>query len=111
MFRRTLTIIATLVLALVFLAHSLTSLPVSAAENNGYTEANTSDAVSFHPYLTTDTASSSYQGMIYANGLLKRNPDTLQLEPLMAESWDISPDFLTYTFHLHKDMKWSDDLI
>ncbi len=64
--------------------------------------------MSFHPYLTTDTASSSFQGLVYAAGLEKRNPDTLKPEPLMAESWDISPDLLTYTFHLRKDMKWSD---
>jgi peptide/nickel transport system substrate-binding protein len=108
MFKRVLTIGATLVLALAFLVQSPATLPTSAQENNGYTEADTADAVSFHPYQTTDTASSSYQGFVYAAGLTKRNPDTFKIEPLMAESWDISSDFLTYTFHLRKDMKWSD---
>lgn len=28
--------------------------------------------------------------------------------PELAESWDISSDGLTYTFHLRKDAKWSD---
>ncbi|MBB6673589.1 ABC transporter substrate-binding protein [Cohnella nanjingensis] len=28
--------------------------------------------------------------------------------PALAESWDISPDNLTYTFHLRKDLKYSD---
>lgn len=28
--------------------------------------------------------------------------------PGVAESWDISPDQLTYTFHLRQDAKWSD---
>jgi peptide/nickel transport system substrate-binding protein len=28
--------------------------------------------------------------------------------PALAESWDISPDNLTYTFHLRKDLKFSD---
>lgn len=28
--------------------------------------------------------------------------------PGVAESWDVSPDKLVYTFHLRKDAKWSD---
>jgi peptide/nickel transport system substrate-binding protein len=28
--------------------------------------------------------------------------------PALAESWDVSPDNLTYTFHLRKDLKFSD---
>ena len=31
-----------------------------------------------------------------------------QLEPAQAKSVDISEDGLTYTFHLHDDIKWSD---
>lgn len=30
------------------------------------------------------------------------------VEPGVAESWDISEDCLTYTFHLREDAKWSD---
>ncbi len=34
---------------------------------------------------------------------------TLQLKPFLAESWEISPDQLTYTFHpLRHDVKWQD---
>jgi peptide/nickel transport system substrate-binding protein len=73
-----------------------------------YHDVSTSDAVSFHPYLTTDTASSSYQGMVYASGLLRLDHNTLEYIPNMAESYTISPDGLTFTFHLRKDMKWSD---
>ena len=40
--------------------------PTSVPRSGGtFTDAATSDAVSFHPYLTSDTASSSYQGMVY----------------------------------------------
>jgi peptide/nickel transport system substrate-binding protein len=75
-----------------------------------FTEAATTDAVSFHPYLTTDTASSSYQGMVYASGLMRRDPETLELIPEMAEKWEISSDYLVFTFTLRSDLKWSDGL-
>jgi peptide/nickel transport system substrate-binding protein len=73
-----------------------------------YRDVSTSDAVSFHPYLTTDTASSGYQGMVYTSGLLRLDENTLDYIPNMAESYTISEDGLTFTFDLRKDMKWSD---
>lgn len=41
-------------------------------------------------------------------GLLRMNPDTYQYEPELAESYEISKDNLTYTFHLDKAAKFSD---
>lgn len=40
-------------------------------------------------------------------GLVSENPKDLHPEPAMAESWDISPDKLVYTFHLRANLKWS----
>src|SRR3954470_13277223 len=31
------------------------------------------------------------------------------IQPLLAEKWEISPDGLTYTFHLRGDVSWHDD--
>lgn len=73
-----------------------------------YRDVSTSDAVSFHPYLTTDTASSGYQAMVYTGGLLRLDENTLEYIPNMAESYTISEDGLTFTFKLRQDMKWSD---
>jgi peptide/nickel transport system substrate-binding protein len=73
-----------------------------------YRDVATSDAVSFHPYLTTDTQSLSYQAMVYTGGLLRLDPNTLAYIPNMAESYSISEDGLTFTFHLRKNIKWSD---
>lgn len=73
-----------------------------------YCSSTTSDAVSFHPYLTTDTTSSSYQGLVYTGGLLRLDEDTLEYIPNMAESYEISEDGLTFTFHLRQGMEWSD---
>jgi peptide/nickel transport system substrate-binding protein len=73
-----------------------------------YRDVSTSDAVSFHPYLTTDTASSGYQGLVYTGGLLRLDENTLEYIPNMAESYTISDDGLTFTFNLRQDMVWSD---
>ena len=90
------------IVAVVFIVTILMSVSfvpasgVSANGGNNLMEASTSDGVSLHPYLTSDTASGSYQNLIYASGLMRRDPDTLELIPNMAESWEISDDFLTY---------------
>ena len=44
-------------------------------------------------------------------GLVKWAPDKkgkAKLVPGMAEKWDVSDDKLEWTFHLRKDLKWSD---
>lgn len=68
----------------------------------------TSDAVSFHPYLTTDTASGGYQGLVYVGSLLRLDENTLEYIPDMAESYTIAEDGLTFTFNLRQNLLWSD---
>lgn len=69
----------------------------------------TSDAVSFHPYTTTDVPSRDYQGLVYSSELLTIDEHTLEYIPHMAESYSVSEDGLTFTFNLRQDMQWSDD--
>ena len=73
-----------------------------------YRDVSTSDAVSFHPYLVTDSTSRAYQAQVYTGGLLRLDENTLEYIPNMAESYTISEDGLTFTFNLRQDMKWSD---
>src|SRR5258708_3367861 len=40
-------------------------------------------------------------------GLVTEDPQDLHPVPGVAESWDVSPDGLTYTFHLRANAKWS----
>jgi oligopeptide transport system substrate-binding protein len=47
-------------------------------------------------------------GLAIFEGLVNSHPETLGPVPGVAESWDISEDGLTYTFHLRADAKWSD---
>ena len=46
--------------------------------------------------------------MALFEGLASEDPKDLSPVPGLAERWDISPDGLTYTFHLRKDGTWSD---
>ena len=73
------------------------------------TVAAASDAVSFHPYKTSDSGSTAYQALVYAGGLVTRDPhspDTFVGE--LAESWALADDRVTYTFHLRPNLRWSD---
>jgi peptide/nickel transport system substrate-binding protein len=44
---------------------------------------------------------------VWADGLMTYDKDGKRV-PRLAESWDISPDGLTYTFKLRSGVKWSD---
>ena len=85
------------------------SAPSQVRTGGGMTVAATTDAVSFHPFKTTDSASTAYQGLVYAGGLVvhdPRSPD--KFIPWLAESWAVADDGVTYTFHLRPDIRWSD---
>ena len=73
-----------------------------------YKDVSSADAVSFHPYLTTDSGSSAYQAQVWAGALLRLDENTLDYIPNMAQSYEISKDGLTFTFHLRHGMQWSD---
>ncbi len=79
-----------------------------AVKGGDFKESSPADAKSFHPFLSSDEQSFSYQGNVYAGGLIAYDPKTLDPIPNMAEKWDVSADGKTYTFHLRKDLKWSD---
>ncbi len=40
-------------------------------------------------------------------GLVTEDPVDLHPEPGVAQTWDVSPDGLVYTFHLRPDARWS----
>ncbi|NLI82349.1 MAG: peptide-binding protein [Deltaproteobacteria bacterium] len=65
------------------------------------------EPATLNPITATDAYASAINGHVYES-LLRRDEKTLELEPLLAESWDVSEDHLTYTFHLRKDVRWHD---
>ncbi len=65
------------------------------------------EPATLNPIVSTDASASEINDYIYES-LLKRDEKTMKLEPVLAESWDIADDHLTYTFHLKKGIKWAD---
>ena len=60
------------------------------------------------PYKYGAIQSIVANGNIY-NQLVEYNPlNPSEIIGDLAESWEVSPDGLTYTFHLRTDVKWSD---
>jgi oligopeptide transport system substrate-binding protein len=45
--------------------------------------------------------------MALFEGLVSKHPANLSIQPGVAESWEISDDQKTYTFHLRRDARWS----
>ncbi len=64
------------------------------------------DATNLIPVISSDSASHEVAGFIY-NGLVKYDKD-YNIVGDLAESWEISDDNLTITFHLRKDVTWQD---
>ncbi|MEA4925428.1 MAG: ABC transporter substrate-binding protein [Syntrophomonadaceae bacterium] len=59
------------------------------------------------PTLVDDGESAKVMSNIY-EGLLKYSQDSTKVEPCLAKSWEVSPDGLTYTFHLQEGVKFQD---
>lgn len=69
---------------------------------------NAQDAVSFHPFKETDTASFGYIDLVNLLPLLRYDAESMALEPFAAESYEMSEDNLTVTYTLLPDLVWSD---
>ena len=85
-------------------AQDLTSAPPACGD--AIIEGSIGDASNLIAMLAADSASHDIASLCY-NGLVKYDKD-LNLVGDLAESWDISQDNLTITFHLRKGVKWQD---
>ena len=67
---------------------------------------NGAEPAALDPHITTGVSESHIINALF-EGLVIKNPSTLEPEPAVAESWEISEDGRTYTFHLREDALWS----
>ncbi|HYN88219.1 MAG TPA: ABC transporter substrate-binding protein, partial [Ardenticatenaceae bacterium] len=63
------------------------------------------DPDTLDPWRTTTVASRRILVNIY-EGLTQFDPETSEVAPLLAESWEISQDGKTYTFHLREGVQF-----
>lgn len=119
-------------LFLVFLFHLIFSLNLvsckpaddkgSALSEDEYTKYSDSEPVdgdwliynigaepgTLNPITATDAYESTINGGNIYETLVKRDNVTLQVVPLLADSWEISEDKLVYTFSIKRGIKWHD---
>lgn len=67
----------------------------------------TSDPKSFNDILAKETSTTLVTGQIF-EGLTQENAFTTKVEPLLAESWEVSDNGQEWIFHLRKGVLWND---
>ena len=85
---------------------SLAVLPASAEEESVYTSLYSSE-VSTLNYLTSSTTWDYTPGANVVDTLIEYN-NIGEIIPGLAETWEVSEDQLTWTFHLRQGQKWYD---
>jgi ABC-type transport system substrate-binding protein len=65
------------------------------------------DPTGFDPEAVANNTSGFIMATVY-DGLVRYKPGSTEVEPGLAKSWDISPDGLTYTFHLRPGVTFHD---
>jgi peptide/nickel transport system substrate-binding protein len=97
------------VLVLLTLVTAPLTTPVATAAQTETTLrlAFTTDIDSLNPFQATLLASTQVGRLMYEY-LTVSNAKDSSPEPGVAESWEAGSDKLTWTFHIRKDMQWSD---
>lgn len=65
-----------------------------------------SDASFINALIASDGQSYKVEWSVF--DCLAQYDQNLAIKPMLAERWDVSPDGLSYTFHLRQDVVWQD---
>ena len=95
-----------MILAVLLLIAPASAWAQEPARGGTVVQAISADPPTLNPGTTTDTQAWSVMGKLF-NGLTYLDSE-YRSHPDLAESWTISPDGLTYTFKLRRDVKWHD---
>jgi len=95
--KRTLTIVVALLALLGTLGFAQKTLVIAIQ----------ADPTGFDPEAVLNNTSGFVMSAVY-DSLVRYKPGTVDVAPGLAESWDISSDGLTYTFHLRHGVTFSD---
>jgi peptide/nickel transport system substrate-binding protein len=106
---RRLPLLVAVLLAAVLLGSACSSTPPPTQGGSGGTLrlAYLADMAQADPDVFYDIEGNTVILSVY-EGLLKYKPDSTEVVPSLAESWEVSPDGLTYTFHLRTGVKFHD---
>ena len=88
------------------LALSACGAPKAPSRHELIDSRDTYDPRSLDPALSTDVPTGRAVGYVF-DGLTRFTPDA-QVEPALAERWDVSPDGRRYTFHLRRGVTFHD---
>ena len=95
-------VLARTALAAILVAGSVLAAQAEVVFHRG----NAAEPETLDPHKSTGVSESVIQLDLF-EGLVTPSP-TAEVMPGVAESWEVSDDGLTYTFHLRGDAKWSD---
>lgn len=79
----------------------------SSADPTVVTIARGTDTVTLDPAFAGDNVDIWVDSLIF-EGLVRASEDGTEIQPCLADTWDISEDGLTYTFHISDGAKFSD---
>jgi peptide/nickel transport system substrate-binding protein len=83
--------------------------PTATHREQRLVSATTGDPKTFNSLLAVDPASASAVSDLF-DGLVRLNPRSLQMEPMLATAWEYNGDGTVCTLHLRRDVRWHDGL-